>query len=188
MSAAVVLRCLVLASTLLSCAALAAADTRYALADRGFVVLTVPTGWVDRVHQTDPNLPPTIVFRPASGADFHVLVTPIWPPRPDMPPSTAEDVHALVKGNAEQMQGQAVEREISVRNLTGPEVFGSLFSATDPNPKPGEYKLLTQGMLALAELRVTFTILTNDGQDAVVASALDMLKAIRREPRAAKAP
>jgi hypothetical protein len=56
------------------------------------------------------------------------------------------------------------------------------FSATDRAPKPGEYKFMTQGMLQVGELSVTFTILTNEGQELVIKQALDALKgAAQRE-------
>jgi hypothetical protein len=61
---------------------------------------------------------------------------------------------------------------------------GFYFSATDRAPKPDEYKFLTQGVVRVGELSVTFTILTNDGQDAVVKQALDALKSATQEPTA----
>lgn len=145
------------------------------------MVLTIPDGWVDQVRQPDPRLPPTISIRPAAGPPFEILVTPIWPPRDDGPKPTLEAIRAAVRIAAEAAKSQAVEREIAVRNLSGPETFGAYFSVTDRAPKPGEYKYLTQGMLGLADLRVTFTILTNDGQEKVALQALDMLEGARRE-------
>lgn len=161
--------------------ALAASERRIALADRGFMTLTIPEGWVDQVRQPDPRLPPTISIRPASGPPFEILVTPIWPARDDGPKATLEAIRAAVRVAAEAARSQAVERDIAVRDLSGPETFGAYFSVTDRAPKPGEYKYMTQGMLELAELRVTFTILTNDGQERVAPQALDMLKGARRE-------
>jgi hypothetical protein len=38
---------------------------------------------------------------------------------------------------------------------------------------------MTQGMLGLGEVRVTFTILTNDGHEAADKAALAMLRAAR---------
>jgi hypothetical protein len=63
-------------------------------------------------------------------------------------------------------------------------VPGFYFAATDRAPKPDEYKFLTQGVVRVGELSVTFTILTNDGQDAVVKQALDALKGATQEPTA----
>jgi hypothetical protein len=62
---------------------------------------------------------------------------------------------------------------VEFQGRSGP---GFYFSATDRAPKPGEYKFLTQGIVRVGELSVTFTILTNDGQEAVVKQALEALK------------
>ncbi len=161
--------------------ALAASERRIALTDRGFMTLTIPDGWVDQVRQPDPRLPPTISIWSASGPPFEILVTPIWPARDDGPKPTLEAIRAAVRVAAEAAKSQAVEQEIAVRDLSGPETFGAYFSVTDRAPNPGEYKYMTQGMLGLADLRVTFTILTNDGQERVAPQALDMLKGARRE-------
>lgn len=159
-----------------------AADAkRYALADRGYITLSVPSGWIDQVRRPNSQLPPTIVFRPASGAAFEVLVTPIWPARGDIPRITPEALRETVRRASEEARSQAVETELKLEDIRGPEAFGTYFSATDRAPKPGEYKYLTQGMLSLAELRVTFTILTNDGGASTVANALEMLRTAKRE-------
>jgi TIR domain len=41
---------------------------------------------------------------------------------------------------------------------------------------PGEYKYMTQGIISLQTIILTFTILTNDDPISVVISALDMLR------------
>jgi hypothetical protein len=54
---------------------------------------------------------------------------------------------------------------------------------TDKAPNPGEYKYLTQGMLRVSELVVSFSILTNDGQEQVREDALALLKsAVHLQP------
>jgi hypothetical protein len=168
-------------------AAATAEERRIALADRGFIVLTIPTGWADRVNRPDPQLPPLIEIRPASGPAFEVMITPIWPPSDDMPRVTPEALQSAVRAAAEAVRSQAVEKELPVRTFAGPQGFGAYFSATDRAPKPGEYKYMTQGIFSLAELRVGFTILTNDGRQSVVPMALEMLKNARREPAARRA-
>jgi len=45
--------------------------------------------------------------------------------------------------------------------------------------KPGEYKYLAQGLLGVGTELVSFTILTNDGQEAVVDAALELLRSAR---------
>ena len=53
---------------------------------------------------------------------------------------------------------------------------GYYFTATDRAPKAGEYKYLLQGMVKVSELVVTFTILTNAGQEPIAHQALSMIK------------
>jgi hypothetical protein len=63
-----------------------------------------------------------------------------------------------------------------VRELkSGASVIGYYYTVTDKAPKPGEFKLMTQGMFGLVDLRVSFTILTNEGQEGTVKEALAML-------------
>ena len=82
---------------------------------------------------------------------------------------------------AERIKHQAVEKTIPLKEIRGTEGKGFYYFATDRAPKPGEYKYLNQGKLLVGELIVIFTILTNDGQEAVVSSALEMLKTARHQ-------
>lgn len=86
-----------------------------------------------------------------------------------------EEMKSSVERAADGASQQAVEKTIPIRELKGSSGKGYYFSATDKAPKPDEFKYLTQGMLGVGDLAVTFTILTNDGQDAVVKEALSML-------------
>jgi hypothetical protein len=79
-------------------------------------------------------------------------------------------------------KAQAVERELPVVEFSGPSGFGAYFSATDRAPEPDGYKYLTQGMLAMGEVRVTFTVLVNGEPAPVVQQALETVKTMRREP------
>ena len=171
------MRSLPVVLVLLSCIGAAnakdAAVRSYALPNHGTLELKTPAGWQDRVERTDDQ-PPTITFTPASGASFQVLVTPLWPSRGKPSPS-GDEVKAIVQRGADGAAQQAVEKSIVVKELKGAMSNGYYFSATDRAPKPGEYKYLTQGMTAVGDLRVGFTILTNDAQAAVVKDALAML-------------
>ena len=159
-----------------------AADVRrYALADHGALTLAVPDGWRDKVESPGPNLPPTITFFPASSRGFQVLVTPIWPFKADIPKPSPESVRESVRRAADSVKSQVVEPELKIEEFKGPETYASFFSATDRAPKPGEYKYMTQGMMGLDDLRVTFTILTNEGRNDIVPRALNMLMDARRE-------
>ena len=159
-----------------------AADVRrYALASRGAIILTVPDGWRDEIRSPGPNLPPTITFFASADRGFQDLVTPIWPFKEDIPKSSPESLRESVRRAADSVKSQAVESELKIEGFKGSKTYASFFSVTDRAPKPGEYKYMTQGMMGLDDLRVTFTILTNEGRNVTVHKALDMLKGARRE-------
>ncbi len=152
----------------------------YPLQKHGTFELKVPAAWKESVAQPPNGLPPTITFSPKSGAPFQVMVTPIWPARPDVKVPAPDELKASVKRAADGAAPQAVETTIEVKELKGLANTGYYFAATDRAPKPGEFKILNQGMIGVGDLRVAFTILTNDGQDAIVKDALSMLSAAAR--------
>jgi hypothetical protein len=73
--------------------------------------------------------------------------------------------------------------EIKVNEFAGTAGPGFYFFATDAAPGPGGYKFMNRGMLKVGDLAVTFTILTNEGQDGIVRAALEMLKSAVHVPR-----
>jgi len=162
-----------------------AAVRSYSLQEHGTFQVKVPESWKDSVAQAGSGLPPTITFAPKSGAPFKILVTPLWSAKPDLERPTADELKAKVRRAADGMAEQAVEKTIEVKLLKGPANIGYYFAATDRAPKPGEFKFLNQGMITVKDLLVGFTILTNDGQDAVVTAALSMLSEAESNVRAA---
>lgn len=150
----------------------------YALGDRGTLELQVPAAWQDMVERTQ-GLPPTIRFSAREGAQFEVMLTPTWALAPDAKMPGKEEIRAGVQRGANSAARQSVERVIEVKELKGRQGDGYYFSATDRRPKRDEYKYLTQGVIAVGDLRLAFTILTNDGQEQVVKDALAMVAGAR---------
>lgn len=147
----------------------------YSLSDKGQLLLNVPDTWKDSIKRPADNLPPTINFNAQSGKQFEFLITPIWSLN-NRPPMTTEELHKNVKDVAVEFQPLSVEKEIKINEIKGRQGTGYYFKSTDRAPKPDEFKYLTQGMIKVRDLIVTFSILTNDGQDAVRESALDVIK------------
>jgi hypothetical protein len=162
-----------------------AAVRSYPLPQHGTFQVKVPNSWKDSVAQPGDGLPPTIMFMPKTGDPFKILVTPLWLAKPDLKMPTADELKVKEQRAADAMAKQAVEKTIQVKLLRGPTNIGYYFAATDPAPKPGEFKFLSQGVVLVENLLVTFTILTNDGQDAVVTAGLSMLSAAESHLRAA---
>ena len=152
------------------------APKRYALERSGFLQLKVPAGWREEVDAK--TQPPVISFRPEAGPPFMVSVIPSQAAEGKRAPSREE-----LRTEVEQMAGAirpfAVESEIKLKEFAGTAGPGFQFFPTDSAPAAGEFKYMTRGKLKVGDVSVTFTILTNDGQDGVIRSALAMLKSSR---------
>ena len=167
-------------SGLLACGAMAA-DMRVALPERPALVIPLPVGWRGQVRRAAPDLPPTILLSSITEKNFTVMVTPIWLLGADAKPLTPEFLRAMVAAAAQKAKAQAIEADLPVRELSGQGLFGAYFSATDKAPKPGEYRNMTQGMVAVGELHVGFTVLSNGDAAAVNGPAIQMLQSLRRD-------
>ena len=171
--------CVVAVLTLPASAPAAGADRRYALAEHGFFQLSVPAGWSDQIDEK--SQPPLISFRQSAGPPFIVSVTPVW--QATRPAASRDELRAEVGRMAAAIRLFAVEQDIKLNEFAGAAGPGFYFFATDAAPGPGEFKFMNRGMLRVGDLAVTFTILTNEGQDAIVRAALEMLKAAVHVPQ-----
>jgi hypothetical protein len=152
------------------------ADRHFALADHGSLQLKVPTEWHEDIKQEPDRLLPTIVITPTARAPFGVIVTPIWPTEKDAPNPDRKALQELMQQGADAIKPQSVEQSIEIKPLEVVSGVGYYFSVTDRAPKAGGYKHLTQGMVPVGELIITFGIYTNDGQEEIVTDVLTMLK------------
>src|SRR5262249_33294142 len=127
----------------------------YWLPGRRILALVVPEDWTESQEPARTDAPLTITFRPPPGRAFRVLVGVI--------PQSAErspDVRAIVERSGRALLTSAVEDRLVVEELGGAQVSGFFFRLTDRAPKPDEYTYLIQGALRLADLLLTFTVLT----------------------------
>jgi hypothetical protein len=159
-------------------------ERRYTLPDHGQIVVQVPRSWKDQVRQPPKRLPPTIAFHQSSGQPFEFLITTIWPATKDRPPQSGEVLRKQVTQAAENAKSQSIESELKITEFQGRSGEGFYFSATDRAPKRGEFRFLTQGILRVGTLTVTFTILTNDRHEPIVTQALELLKSAVHEASA----
>lgn len=154
----------------------------FALPDNSKLELSIPAGWKDEVKTTQApkakqgSAPITVALTPREGAPFEVHVRPVARQRQGASADTAIQMRHNVQQGADKVKPTAMEHYLPVDQLTGAPGPGYYFSATDREPKPGEFKYLTQGMLLVGDVVVAFSILTNDGQEKVREQALAMLK------------
>ena len=158
-----------------------AADTtkRFALERGGSIQLKVPAGWRD---ETDTkSQPPVISFKPASGQPFIVSIIPAQAAEGKRAPARSQLRDAVEQMAASIRPFAADSDKVKVAEIAGSAAPGFEFAATDAAPAPGEYKFMSRGKLNVGnDVSITFTILTNDGQAAVVKAAHAMLKSATR--------
>jgi len=174
----------VLVSFCLSLGATAAVaeDHTYPLRNHTGLVLPVPDGWKEEIKSVRADAPPALYFTPQSGSSFAVAVTPFVSMKDGSKLPEGEAIRALLSTSAQQLAAKAVEKQLSIRELIGPHCKGYYFSATDRAPAAGEWKYLTQGIVRVGGTEgvdVEFDILTNDGQEAIAKTALDMIRNAR---------
>jgi len=145
------------------------------LPDHGRLLLAVPAAWDVEIRPVQGRAPPTLHLSPRNGKTFHVMLTPMWTADAATPFPDDESVRAKVSAAATEAQLQSVEQTLTVLELSGKADHGYYFTVTDRDPKPEEWKYLTQGIIRIGPVDLAFSVLTNDGQDSVIKSALAML-------------
>jgi hypothetical protein len=154
----------------------------FSLPDKSSLELAIPAGWQDELKANQATkgrqgpAADTIVLKPRNGAPFEVFVTPVAGQKPGASADTAIKMRDSVQKSADKVKSSAAEPYLPVEHLTGAPGPGYYFSATDREPKPGEFKYLNQGMLLVGDVILSFSILTNDAQEKVREQALAMLK------------
>ena len=142
----------------------------FTLPDNSKLELAIPAGWQDEPKEK------SIALTPREGAPFQVVLTPVGRQKAGASAGTAIQMRQSVQAAADKIKPSAAEAYLPAEPLTGAPGPGYYFSATDREPKPGEFKHLTQGMLLVGDVILGFSILTNDGQDQVRDQALAMVK------------
>jgi hypothetical protein len=167
---------LVVATTMAARAAEQPDIRSYTVADQGLLTLFVPKHWNDRKSQLSVGLPRTIRFSSSEGERFEVLFSARWSGRDD--PSVVEPdfILSVATFGAKLAAPQAVEPELEVRSLPTNAGEAYVFSATDKDPKPGEYRYLIQGAVNVQGLVCTFTILADERNSPAVVDAIEMVR------------
>ena len=154
----------------------AASSSHIALPGGGDLWLTIPAAWNQKFESPDKNTPPSVWLTQREGPTFNVLMTPLSGTPAGAALSDENRLRAIVTSAARDALAKSVEMTIPIHDLTGPNVHGFYYFATDRAPKPDEWKYLTQGMINIDGAPFAFTILTNDGQEAIAKAALELIR------------
>jgi len=148
---------------------------QFRLPGHGILILNVPDTWRSNEKQSEAG-PPTIGLGAKSGAPFAVLITAVWGAAPEEAAPDDAKIRAAVASAAKSAEPQSVEGSLSLQDFQGTSGHGYYFKATDKAPPPGEFKYLCQGMIRTGAIALSFTILTNDGQEVTAKSALELIR------------
>jgi hypothetical protein len=148
---------------------------QFVLPNHGTLVLNVPSDWKANVKTPAGDSPQTILIAPKNGAALRMLLTPIWGDASRALPDDAK-IRSVVTSAAKGAESGSAESSVAVRNIVGPNTRGYYFYATDKAPAAGEWKYVRQGTIKTGDIVLTFTILTNDGQQANAKTALNMIR------------
>jgi len=164
---------LLLALGLAACLLAPAAEIRLPQPGPDDLVFELPADWTGQIDTSNPRAQ----YLRFTGKDIQafagqITVIHMLAGKPD--PDDAM-VRNLVESTAKTLQAQAVEEKLELVPMNVPGRVGYSFSLTDRAPKPGEYKYMTQGAVALGRTLVVFTILTNQDSERYKAAVLAML-------------
>jgi hypothetical protein len=147
------------------------------LGNAGTLLVEAPAG-MERTQPTRGSLAALEFATHAEGRAM-LLLTPI--PRADAFIAD-EELRKTVEAGIASVRDSAVEREFPLTALRGEQARGYYYLATDRAPKPGEFRYLTQGAVAVGGVIVTFTILHNKGAEAIAQAALESVRRLRLRP------
>jgi hypothetical protein len=153
---------------------------KYPIPDHGVLELNVPTSWKGEVHKPQENMPPTIIFKPAVGKDFEVLITVLWDTAGEQDFNNPAKVRTLVENDGQKILPKSVENRLVVQQIRGINNIGYFFSLTDKAPNPGEFRYITRGGIAVGNLLLNVTILYRVKDSPLVKDALSMLREARQ--------
>lgn len=138
----------------------------FAVPEHGSLLLSIPPGWTATEGEEGEASAPAIRLEDP-GHRFAVLLTPLWNPgEPEAAEARADTAQLFAEIARRKALGGSVEREIPLEELSGPEVKGFWFSATDREllerePGPGEWRNILQGAAAVGPVILAFTLLDN---------------------------
>jgi hypothetical protein len=156
---------------------------KYPIPDHGILELNVLPSWKDNIHKPQKDLFPTIIFTPAKGNDFQVLITVIWSKTGEQDFNSPVKIRTLVEQDGQNILTKAVETKLVVQQMRGVNNIGYFFSLTDKAPNPGEFRYMTRGGIAVGNLLLNATILYRVKDSESVKDALSMLREAKQNTK-----
>ena len=156
---------------------------KYPIPDHGILELNVPPTWKNNIHKPQKDMFPTIIFIPAKGNDFQVLITVIWSKTGEQDFNSPVKIRTLVEQDGQNILPKAAETNLVVQQMRGVNSIGYFFSLTDKAPNPGEFRYMTRGGMAVGNLLLNATILYRVKDSESVKEALSMLREAKQSTK-----
>jgi hypothetical protein len=156
---------------------------KYPVPEHGALELNVPTSWKGKVHKPQENMPPTIIFNPAKGNDFQVMISVLWGKTGDQDFNSQEKVRTFVEKDGQKLLPSAAESNLVLQEIKGVNNTGYYFSVTDKAPNPGEYRYMTRGAIGVGNLFLNFSIFHRVKDSQAVRDALSVLREAKQSSK-----
>jgi len=156
---------------------------KYPIPEHGTLELNVPTPWKAEVHKPQENMPPTIIFNPAKGNDFQVMITVLWGKTGEQDFNSREKVRTSVERDGQKLLPNISETKIVLTEIKGVSNSGYYFSVTDKAPNPGEYRYMTRGAIGVGNLFLNLTIFHRVRDSQSVRDALSILREAKQSAK-----
>jgi len=156
---------------------------KYPIPEHGTLELNVPTLWKGEAHKARENMPPTLIFNPAKGNDFQVMITVLWGKTGDQDFNSPEKVRTFVEKDGQKILPSIVEGKIVLQEIKGVTHTGYFYSVTDKAPNPGEYRYMTRGAIGVGDLFLNFTILHRVRDSQALRDALSIFREAKQSAK-----
>ena len=156
---------------------------KYPIPEHGTLELNVPTPWKAEVHKPRENMPPTIIFNPAKGNDFQVMITVLWGKTGEQDFNSRDKVRTFVEKDGQKLLPNIAETKIVLTEIKGVSNSGYYFSVTDKAPNPGEYRYMSRGAIGVGNLFLNFTILHRVRDSESVRDALSIFREAKQSAK-----
>lgn len=144
--------------------------------------MVIPLEWRVSSKSTNPPAAAVVHIVPSTGDAFDIRLTTLWLDTPARNKTTPDAIRSNVKRSADALLVQSDNKSVILEDLQGDQAHGNYFTLADSNPKPGEYRYVTQGSFLTGELLTAFTILHREPNTADLNRALRMLAGATHVP------
>lgn len=138
------------------------------------VSIDIPSSWVSQTIYDQKNIA-TIEFSPSDNKDIRFTITLS---NTNNFLTTNLKLRERVSSIVGTVSSSAVEKDIAIQEFKKEERTCYYFTATDKNPKPNEYSIITQGILQGKNFLMPFTALYNDKKSFPEETLINLLSTI----------